>query len=141
MGQFWPAFDKLVTDDDGRGMLSIAAIDGNLDLVMMLAYFKGVDINSRDNNRRIPLHPACIVYCIGVAKLFLDVPGLNVAVRSNHGELAYDLARINKDHTIGLIFVVNVFGMSRHDLDDALVHHVDETLPSERTRTICRNKR
>lgn len=121
IGQFWPIFDMAATDDDGHTVLSRGAIDANLSLVIMLAHFMDVDINPKDNNGRTPLHLACIGKCAAVVQFLLEVPGIDVSLRSNEGETAYDLARRNKDHIIGLIFMVNVLELDQHNSDDALL--------------------
>lgn len=121
IGQFWPKFDMMARDDDGHTALSRGAINANLDLVLMLAHFGDVDINSKDNNGRTPLHLACLGKCVTVVQFLLQVPGLEVSLRSNEGETAYDLARQNKDHTIGLIFMINVLELDQHNPDEALL--------------------
>lgn len=92
IGEFWPAFDKLATDNDGWNMLSIAAIDGNLDLVMTLAHFKDADINSRDNNQRTPLHLACIGKCMWITRKMRVSRHYTIACRgqSADGEVVGD---------------------------------------------------
>lgn len=124
LGQFWKGSDLILKDDCGRTVFSRAAVNGNLDLTRALAQFPSVDVNTQDNNGRTPLHLACMHQHNEVLQLLLVVPGLDAGLQSNARETAYDMARKNKDETIGLQFLLNVFTMNETDPHDALARQL-----------------
>lgn len=129
LGEFWKGADLVLKDACGRTVFSRAVVNGNLDLTRALAQFSSVDVNTQDNNGRTPLHLACMHQHNEVLQFLLTVPGLDAGIQSNARETAYDMARKNKDDTIGLQFMLNVFTMNETDPHDALARQL--TMSSE----------
>ena len=81
-----PSIDVNQADSVGSTPLSVAAENGELEIVKFLLTVPGIDVNKADNHKTTPLYYAAEHSELEIVRLLLTVPGIDVNKATTGGE-------------------------------------------------------
>ena len=107
--------DPMSTDSEGRTILHISAMHGQLDTVKYItSEIKVLDINAKDNEGNTALHLAIGNGIVDVGKYLLALPGVDTNPSNKHNEsLFHMVARQQNADLLDSILAANGFGLEK----------------------------